>query len=198
MKIPILALVSALALPLCAAEKAVIATSMGDITIELDAEKAPITVKNFLDYAKAGHYDDTLFHRVIDGFMIQGGGFAVGETPVEKPTKDPIENERKNGLKNKKMTLAMARTGELDSATSQFFINLVDNQSLDHPEGDFGGYAVFGKVIEGQEVVEKIAKVETAQKPLTMRAGERTATRPTPDVPVEPVVIKSVKILETE
>ena len=179
------------------ADKVVIATSAGDITVELDGEKAPITVANFLAYAKAGHYDGTLFHRVIDGFMIQGGGFAEGDPPVEKPTKDPIKNERDNGLKNKKLTLAMARTNDLDSATSQFFVNLVDNESLDHPEGSYGGYAVFGKVVGGQEVVEKIGKMATENKPLSMRGfGGKTMTRPTSDVPVEPVVIKSVKVAE--
>lgn len=159
-------------------------TSMGDIKLELDAEKAPVTVANFLDYAKAGHYDGTIFHRVIANFMIQGGGFTADMK--QKPTKDPIKNEADNGLKNLDGTIAMARTNVVDSATSQFFINVKDNAFLDHrgknPAGY--GYAVFGKVVEGMDVVRKIEAVATANK-----AGHG-------DVPVEPVVIKSVKVVD--
>ena len=141
--------------------KATIETSMGSITLELDAAKAPVTVKNFCDYAKSGHYDGTIFHRVIDGFMIQGGGFTASMD--QKTTKDPIKNEATNGLSNARGTIAMARTQVVDSATSQFFINLVDNTFLDHraPDPRGFGYAVFGKVTDGMDVVDKIAKVKT-------------------------------------
>jgi cyclophilin family peptidyl-prolyl cis-trans isomerase len=159
-------------------------TSLGDIKLELDAAKAPVTVQNFLDYAKAGHYDGTIFHRVIANFMIQGGGF----TPdmQQKPTKAPIKNEADNGLKNTVGTIAMARTNVVDSATSQFFINCKDNGFLDHtaknPAGY--GYAVFGKVVEGLDVVKKIEAVATGNK-----GGHG-------DVPVEPVLIKSVTVVD--
>ena len=141
--------------------KATIETSMGTITLELDAEKAPITVKNFCDYAKSGHYEGTIFHRVIDGFMIQGGGFSASMD--QKATKDPIKNEATNGLSNARGTIAMARTQIVDSATSQFFINLIDNSFLDHRSADPRGfgYAVFGKVTDGMDVVDRIAKVKT-------------------------------------
>jgi cyclophilin family peptidyl-prolyl cis-trans isomerase len=156
-------------------------TSMGVIKIELDEAKAPITVKNFLAYVDEGFYDGTIFHRVIDGFMIQGGGFTADMT--QKPTKPAIKNEAGNGLKNLRGTIAMARTSVVDSATAQFFINVVDNDFLDHqnetPQGF--GYAVFGKVIEGMEVVDKIKKAAT-----TTKQGMR-------DVPVETVIIESVK-----
>lgn len=139
----------------------VLNTSLGDITVELDAEKAPITVKNFLDYVNAGFYDGTIFHRVIRGFMIQGGGM----TPdmQQKATQDPIRNEADNGLKNLRGTLAMARTQAKDSATAQFFINLVDNAFLDHNDRDFG-YAVFGKVVQGMDVLDKIGDVKTGRQ----------------------------------
>ncbi len=152
----------------------VLTTSLGDITIELDAEKAPISVKNFLDYVDAHFYDGTIFHRVIKGFMVQGGGF----TPdmQQKPTQPAIRNEADNGLKNGRGTLAMARTSAKDSATAQFFINVVDNTFLDHGSRDFG-YAVFGKVVQGMEVLDRIATVKT-------KSG---------DVPVEPVVIQSAR-----
>jgi peptidyl-prolyl cis-trans isomerase A (cyclophilin A) len=157
-------------------------TSMGEITIELNQEKAPVTVKNFLDYVESKHYDGTIFHRVIKGFMIQGGG--LDESMKQRPTKPPIKNEAGNGLKNTKGTIAMARTNVVDSATAQFFINTVDNGNLDHknetPTGF--GYAVFGRVIKGLDVVEKIEKVAT-----TSRDGHQ-------NVPVEPVVIKSVTL----
>ena len=161
-----------------------IQTSLGDITVELDQEKAPISTKNFLDYAESKHYDGTIFHRVIKGFMIQGGGF--DQNMKQKATKPPIKNEAGNGLKNAKYTIAMARTNVVDSATSQFFINSVDNAFLDHkndsPTGF--GYAVFGKVVKGTDVVDKMEKVAT-----TTRAGMQ-------DVPVEPVVIKSVTVVK--
>ena len=141
--------------------KATIETSMGSITLELDAAKAPITVKNFCDYAKSGHYNGTIFHRVIDGFMIQGGGFTAAMD--QKATNAPIKNEATNGLSNARGTIAMARTQVVDSATSQFFINLTDNTFLDHRGADPRGfgYAVFGKVTDGMDVVDKIAKVKT-------------------------------------
>ena len=163
-------------------KKATIETSMGSITVELDDAKAPVTVKNFLDYAASGHYDGTIFHRVIDGFMIQGGGFT--KAMDQKPTKAPIKNEAANGLTNKRGTIAMARTMVVDSATSQFFINLVDNDFLNFraPTPQYYGYAVFGKVTDGMDVVDKIAKVKTGF------AG------PHQNVPEEPVVIKKVHV----
>ena len=163
-------------------KKATIETSMGSITVELDDAKAPITVKNFLDYAASGHYDGTIFHRVIDGFMIQGGGFT--KAMDQKPTKAPIKNEAANGLTNKRGTIAMARTMVVDSATSQFFINLVDNDFLNFraPTPQYYGYAVFGKVTDGMDVVDKIAKVKTGF------AG------PHQNVPEEPVVIRKVTV----
>ena len=164
-------------------KKATIETSMGSITLELDDAKAPVTVANFLDYAKAGHYDGTIFHRVIDGFMIQGGGFT--KAMDQKPTKAPIKNEAANGLLNKRGTIAMARTMVVDSATSQFFINLVDNDFLNFraPTPQFFGYAVFGKVTDGMDVVDKIAKVKTGNSGMHQH------------VPEEPVVIKKVHVL---
>ena len=139
-------------------------TNFGAITIELDAEKAPKSAANFLAYVEAGHYDNTIFHRVIDGFMIQGGGFTAGMD--QKPVKAPIDNEAKNGLKNQRYTVAMARTSDPHSATAQFFINTVDNAFLDHtaPSAQGWGYAVFGKVVKGTEVVEAIEKVRTGRK----------------------------------
>lgn len=145
-------------------KKVVLNTSMGDITLELDEDKAPISVKNFLEYVESGHYAGTLFHRVIDGFMVQGGGY--DEELQKKPTRDAIENEANNGLKNDRGTVAMARTSEINSATSQFFINVADNDFLNHrgetPEG--WGYAVFGKVVEGMDVVDKIKSVPTGPR----------------------------------
>ena len=162
--------------------RVLLATSAGNITLQLDAEKAPRSVANFLEYVKAGHYDGTVFHRVIDGFMIQGGGF----TPemAQKPTRAPIPLEARNGLKNERGTIAMARTSVPDSATSQFFINVVDNQSLDYPNPDGNGYAVFGKVVAGMDVVDKIRAVETTT------VGGR------PNVPVKPVLIRSATIVK--
>lgn len=151
-----------------------ISTSSGDIKLELYEKKAPITVANFLSYVSDGFYDGTIFHRVINNFMIQGGGFTADMN--QKPTKPPIKNEADNGLKNERGTIAMARTAVVDSATSQFFINHKDNAFLDNGARDFG-YAVFGKVVDGMEVVDKIAAVRTK----------------TGDVPVETVTIVSVK-----
>lgn len=153
-------------------------TSKGDIQIELDSEKAPVTVENFLGYVRSGHYNGTIFHRVIDGFMIQGGGF--DHEMKQKDTGEPIKNEADNGLKNEKYTLAMARTMDPHSATAQFFINVADNSFLNHtaPDPRGWGYAVFGKVVEGQNVVDEIRKVKTGSH------------GPHQDVPVEPVVIK--------
>jgi cyclophilin family peptidyl-prolyl cis-trans isomerase len=149
------------ATPLALAQKVKLDTSMGDIVIELDAAKAPKSVDNFLKYVKAGHYDGTVFHRVIPNFMIQGGGMTADMK--EKPTRAPIPLESRNGLNNARGTVAMARTGIPDSATSQFFINVKDNDFLDYsgesPQG--WGYAVFGRVVEGQDVVDKIRKVRT-------------------------------------
>ncbi len=156
-------------------------TSLGTITLELDAAKAPATVANFLEYVNSGHYTNTVFHRVIDGFMIQGGGFEPGMK--QKPTRAPIQNEAANGLKNKAYTVAMARTPDPHSASAQFFINVADNDFLDFraaTPNEFG-YCVFGRVVEGQDVVDKIRKVTT---------GSRGMHR---DVPVEDVVIKSAE-----
>ncbi len=136
-------------------------TNLGDITLELDAENAPATVKNFLQYVRDGHYDNTVFHRVIDGFMIQGGGMEPGLR--QKPTRAPVANEAVNGLKNKRYSVAMARTSDPHSATAQFFINVSDNDFLDHtaPSAQGWGYCVFGKVVAGQDVVDKIKAVPT-------------------------------------
>ena len=157
----------------------VVETNMGNFKIELFEDKAPITVKNFLQYVEDKHYDGTIFHRVISDFMIQGGGFEPGLK--EKKTRDPIKNEASNGLSNLKGTIAMARTGEPNSATAQWYVNVKDNTFLDRAKARDGvGYCVFGRVIEGMDVVDKIRKVETAKK-----GGHD-------DVPVEPVIIKSV------
>jgi len=160
-------------------------TSLGDIVIQLDAEKAPVTVKNFLTYVEEGFYDGTVFHRVIKGFMIQGGGFT--EDLFDKDTHAPIVNEAKNGLGNNRGTIAMARTNVPDSATSQFFINHGDNNNLNYNPAS-AGYAVFGKVVEGIDVVDKIAAVKTTTKK-TKRRGNM------PDVPAESVVIQSATVV---
>ena len=162
-------------------KKVKLETNMGDIVIELNGEAAPVTVKNFLQYVQEGFYDGTIFHRVIPGFMIQGGGFAADM--VQKKPHPPIVNEAGNGLKNDRGAIAMARTADPDSATAQFFINHKNNDSLNYIENRNPGYAVFGKVIEGMETVDKIAAVRT-----TTRMGME-------DVPVEPVVIKSAKVV---
>jgi cyclophilin family peptidyl-prolyl cis-trans isomerase len=158
-----------------------IKTSLGTMIVELDKTKAPKSVENFLAYTKDGFYNGTIFHRVIDGFMVQGGGFTADMN--QKKTRDPIENEAKNGLKNVVGSLAMARTNAPHSATSQFFINLVNNERLDNPSFDGWGYAVFGKVVDGLPVLEKIAKVATSN------AGMHQ------NVPTTPVVIESVRLI---
>jgi cyclophilin family peptidyl-prolyl cis-trans isomerase len=169
----------------------VIETSMGTIKVELDEARAPITVKNFLDYVDAKHYDGTLFHRVIKSFMIQGGGFEAAASKAkslpeffakEKKTRDPIKNEARNGLHNIRGTIAMARKNDPDSATAQWFINVVDNSGTLDPNQRSAGYCVFGKVIEGMDVVDKIRNVET-----------HTLADEIKDVPVEDVIIKSVR-----
>jgi cyclophilin family peptidyl-prolyl cis-trans isomerase len=180
-----------------AGPKVLVKTSQGDITIELNEEKAPETVKNFLVYVNEGFFDNTVFHRVIKDFMIQGGGFALKEdgSIEQKTTKAPIQNEAKNGLKNKKGTIAMARTGDPHSATAQFFINHKDNDSLDFPSFDGWGYAVFGEVVAGAEVLDKIAAVPTGEKALKARSGESLREAPMQDVPNENVVIQSIKVV---
>jgi peptidyl-prolyl cis-trans isomerase A (cyclophilin A) len=159
-----------------------IETTLGNITVELFAKEAPLSVKNFLDYTEKGYYSGTVFHRVIAGFMIQGGGLTAEMVP--KQPSAPIKNEAANGLKNDRGTLSMARTGDPDSASSQFFINLVDNNGLNRPNPDGHGYAVFGKVVKGMDVVDKIAATKTG-----IKKGFR-------DAPETPVVIKSVKVLK--
>ncbi|NOY53870.1 MAG: peptidyl-prolyl cis-trans isomerase [Deltaproteobacteria bacterium] len=156
----------------------VLDTSLGRITVELFTDKAPVTVKNFLDYVDEGHFDGTIFHRVISGFVLQGGGLT--EAMEEKPTRPPIKNEADNGLCNERGTFSMARTNEIDSATSQFFINLADNAFLDHSDDNFG-YAVFAKVTDGMDVVDKIAAVPTGNHGFHQ------------DVPVDAVVIQSIR-----
>lgn len=159
-------------------------TSMGEIHIELDDERAPATVANFLEYVRSGHYNGTIFHRVIPGFMIQGGGMSPDMR--EKSTRGPIKNEAGNGLKNERGTLAMARTGVVDSATSQFFINVADNDFLNHRDETARGYgyAVFGKVVDGMDVVDQIVKVPTGSR------GHHE------NVPTQPVVINSATVEE--
>lgn len=163
-------------------------TSLGNITLMLAAEKAPLTVANFVQYVKDGHYNNTVFHRVIDGFMIQGGGFTQQGADLEqKQTREPIQNEAKmaseQGLKNNRYSIAMARTSAPHSASAQFFINTADNSFLDYPGQDGFGYCVFGEVIEGKEVVDKIGKTKTG------RLGFYA------DVPVEPVVILEAQLV---
>jgi peptidyl-prolyl cis-trans isomerase A (cyclophilin A) len=153
-------------------------TTLGEFTIELFEKKAPVTVANFLKYIDDGFFDGTVFHRIVPGFVIQGGGFT--EDMTQKRTQPTIKNEADNGLKNERGTLSMARTNDVNSATSQFFVNLKDNEFLDHKRGNFG-YAVFGRVTEGMDVIDKIAAVETGRR----RGFE--------DVPVEPVIMKSVR-----
>jgi len=159
-------------------------TNFGDITLELDSEKAPLTVQNFKEYVTSGHYDNTIFHRVIDGFMIQCGGFEPGM--IQKPTRAPIQNEAANGLKNDKYTVAMARTSDVHSASAQFFINVTDNNFLNYssPTSQGFGYCVFGKVVEGQDVVDKIKKVKTGN-----RGGHQ-------NVPIENVTIEKAEVVE--
>jgi cyclophilin family peptidyl-prolyl cis-trans isomerase len=153
-------------------------TTLGDFTVELFTAEAPISAQNFLDYAEAGHFDGTVFHRVIPGFVVQGGGLTADMK--QKPTRAPIRNEATNGLKNRRGTLSMARTNDPHSATSQFFINLVDNAFLDPGRGG-AGYAVFGHVVEGMDVVDKMAATKTGSK-----AGHQ-------DVPVTPIEVRSAR-----
>ncbi|KQV52460.1 peptidylprolyl isomerase [Massilia sp. Root335] len=157
-------------------------TNKGNIKVELDAEKAPKTVANFLDYVNKGHFTNTIFHRVIKDFMIQGGGFEPGMK--QKPTEQTVENEAKNGLKNDKYTLAMARTMAPHSASAQFFINTKNNDFLNYPGQDGWGYAVFGKVVEGQDIVDQINNVKTS------RSGMHS------DVPSEDVIIEKVEVVQ--
>lgn len=164
------------------APRVLLKTTAGDIMLELNADKAPITVANFLDYVKSGQYNGTIFHRVINGFMIQGGGF--DKDMREKSTRAPIRNEASNGLKNEAYTIAMARTSAPHSATAQFFINVGNNAALDYPSRDGWGYAVFGKVIQGTEVVDKIKQVSTGSRGMY------------DDVPVTPVVIQSATLVK--
>ncbi len=158
-------------------------TNHGEITIDLDSEKAPITVQNFIDYVNSGHFDNTIFHRVINDFMIQGGGFESGMN--QKKTRAPIHNEADNGLKNYAYTVAMARTSGVHSATAQFFINVADNGFLNYtsPTSEGFGYCVFGKVVEGKDVVDKIKKVET-----TNQSGLQ-------NVPLEDVVLQKAEVI---
>jgi peptidyl-prolyl cis-trans isomerase B (cyclophilin B) len=164
--------------------KVLLKTNKGDITLSLDSAKAPKSVANFLQYVKSGHYDGTIFHRVIDNFMIQGGGMEPGMK--QKPTGDEIENEANNGLKNERGTIAMARTSDPHSATAQFFINVNDNDFLNHtaPSAQGWGYAVFGKVSDGMDVVDAIRKVKTGNSGFHQ------------DVPTEDVVIEKAIVLE--
>lgn len=182
----VLLLVGILAVPAFGFKSVVIETNYGDITVELNDEKAPLSVANFLTYADSGHYSGTIFHRVIKDFMIQGGNFSADMVP--KKTLPPVKNEATNGLRNLRGTIAMARTGVVDSATSQFFINLKDNGFLDHKNTTTRGYgyAVFGKVVEGMEIVDKIGVSSTH----TFRRFR--------DVPVEPVVIRTIKRVNPE
>ncbi|KQW87512.1 peptidylprolyl isomerase [Massilia sp. Root418] len=158
-------------------------TTEGEIVLELNQEKAPKSVANFLSYVKSGHYKGTIFHRVIDGFMIQAGGYT--QDLKSKPTKPPVASESQNGLKNETYSVAMARTGDPNSATAQFFINVVDNTGLDYPGQDGFGYTVFGKVVKGQEVVDKIKGVLVDDKGIFQ------------NIPVKPIVITSATVLKT-
>jgi len=153
-------------------------TTLGDFTIEFHEKEAPLSVANFLRYIEDGFFDGTIFHRIVPGFVIQGGGFT--EDMTQKQTHPPVKNEADNGLKNDRGTLSMARTNDINSATSQFFVNLKDNEFLDHKKGNFG-YAVFARVTEGMEVIDRIAAVETGRR------------RGFDDVPVKPVLMKSVR-----
>jgi len=180
MKIFLCAFLFSFSIPLFAVSPSVVLeTNLGKIEIELNSEKAPATVKNFLEYVDQKFYDGLIFHRVIDGFMIQGGGF--DEKMVQKKTRDPIKNEASNGLKNSSGTIAMARTADPHSATAQFFINVTDNSSLDYPSPDGHGYAVFGKVTSGMHVVNRIKAVKTGNL-----YGHQ-------NVPMDTIFIKSIK-----
>lgn len=184
--------------PAAASPQVKFTTNKGSFVIELDAQKAPITVANFLQYVEQKHYDGTVFHRVIGSFMIQGGGFSLeGNLLSEKPTGKGIKNEGSNGLLNERGTIAMARTSDPNSATAQFFINVANNSMLDAPKPDGHGYAVFGKVISGMEVVDAIKDVATKSQSLRMRhpATGQFMDAPADDVPVEPVVIESATLV---
>ncbi len=173
--------------------KVLLETNHGDITVELNQQKAPITVKNFISYVEKKFYDNTIFHRIIDGFMIQGGGFSNDEMPSQKKPDAPIKNEgKKSGLSNIRGSIAMARTNDPHSATSQFFINVVDNKNLDPGGFSADGYAVFGKVIKGMDVVDKIKSVKTGSTPLKTLGGVGAMR----DVPVKKVIIKSAKLVK--
>ncbi len=165
--------------PAFAGPKVEFETTVGNFTVELDPQAAPISSANFLKYVDAGFYSGTLFHRVIDGFMVQGGGF--DQNMAEKTTRAPIKLESQNGLKNSRGTIAMARTSVPDSATAQFFINVVDNKSLDYPSPDGHGYAVFGKVIQGMDTIDKIRAVPTTSRGMFQ------------NMPASPIIIKSAK-----
>ena len=207
---PALPLVVALALTACSSKDnsqreqssgsppvVVIETSMGSIKVELDPKRAPLTVENFLDYVDAKHYDGTIFHRVMPDFMIQGGGFAPGEPPTQKQTREPIKNEAKtSGLSNTIGTIAMARTDEPDTATAQFFINVVDNGQGKLDPGGFSpdGYAAFGRVIGGMEVADKIRTVKTGTRALaSLRPDGGHVTSPAANVPLSDVIITSIR-----
>ncbi|MCK9201177.1 MAG: peptidylprolyl isomerase [Gallionella sp.] len=157
-------------------------TNLGTMTLQLDAEKAPLSVANFIEYVNSGFYDGTIFHRVMDNFMIQGGGFEPGMK--QKPTNAPVKNEAANGLKNEKYTVAMARTSDPHSATAQFFINATNNDFLDYPGQDGWGYCVFGKIVEGMEVVDAIRKVKTGNSGFHQ------------NVPKEDVVITKAEVVQ--
>lgn len=183
---------------LCNAEnpKVLLETSQGNVTLELNQEKAPLTVKNFISYVEKKFYDNTVFHRIIDDFMIQGGGFSNEDPPAQKKPESPIKNEgKKSGLSNIRGSIAMARTNDPDSATSQFFINVVDNSKGLDPGGySPEGYAVFGKVIKGMDVVDKIKKVKTGTSRLKTLSGVGAMR----DVPVDKVIIKTAKVIKSK
>ena len=183
---------------LCNAEnpKVLLETSQGNVTLELNQEKAPLTVKNFISYVEKKFYDNTVFHRVIDDFMIQGGGFSNEDPPAQKKPESPIKNEgKKSGLSNIRGSIAMARTNDPDSATSQFFSNVVDNSKGLDPGGySPEGYAVFGKVIKGMDVVDKIKKVKTGTSRLKTLSGVGAMR----DVPVDKVIIKTAKLIKSK
>jgi len=174
-------LATALFAALAAGPTVSLETSMGTVKLELDQDKAPLSVANFVDYVRAGHYDGTIFHRVIPGFMVQGGGMTP--SMKEKATRPPVKNEAKNGLRNVRGSVSMARTSAPDSATSQFFINVKDNAMLDYGVGG-AGYAVFGRVVEGMEVVDRIVAASTTTK------------GPHQNVPIEPILIKKASVVE--
>lgn len=178
-----LLLLGTLGSALAANPKVEVRTSHGVIILELNEKEAPISVDNFLRYVTTGYYDGTIFHRVIDGFMVQGGGFDAEMR--QKPTLAPIQNEAKNGLRNVQGSIAMARTSNPHSASAQFFINLVDNRALDYPSRDGWGYAVFGRVISGFEVVQAIGKVATG------------SVGPYQNVPSKPVIVESMRLIES-